>query len=43
MSYLAIPPLWPTVTVEIRLAFPRKLTDPSWTPDRLYQTLSTPS
>lgn len=41
MSDLATPPLWPTATVEIRLAFLRKLIDPSWIPNRLYQTLST--
>lgn len=41
MNDLATPPLGPTATVEIRLAFLRELTDPSWTLDRLYQTLPT--
>lgn len=43
MNDLATPPLGSTATVEIRLAFLRKLTDPSWTLDRFYQTLSTHS
>lgn len=41
MSDLATLPLWPAATVESRLAFWRKLTDPSWLPNRLHQTLST--
>ena len=41
MNDLASPPLGPTATVEIRLAFLRKLTDPPRTQDRLYQTFST--
>ena len=41
MNDLATPPLGPTATVEIRLVFLRKLTDPSRTPDRFYQTVST--
>lgn len=43
MNDLATPPHGPTATVGIRLAFLCKLTDPSWTLDRFYQTLSTHS
>ena len=40
MSDLAPPTLWPTATVETRLAVLRKSNDSPWTPDRFDQTLS---